>query len=169
MRAGSLVILGAVFLSAFAGRAVVLAARTGDDTAVGPASVQCVNGAFADELRRRAEQLEAAAAANAEKQQTRAVVLRHVNTRIADLEKANEALAASATKIVESEAAAAGRVASLYEKMKPELAGGIIAGMDTAFAASLLLAMSSEGASAILGSLSPERAYAITVLMADQS
>lgn len=171
MRLGSLVILGAVFLSAFAGRAAVLAARSAEAGAAstGPAARQCVNGAFAEELLDQAERLEAASAAQAEKERAGAIVLQHVNERIDDLQKANEALSAAAAKAITEEAGAAARVASLYEKMKPELAGGIVSGMDPSFAASLLLSMKSESASAILGAIAPERAYAITVLMADAS
>lgn len=170
MRAGSLVILGAVFLSAFAGRAAVLAARTVDGGAATatPGEV-CVNGAFADELLHQAERLKAARAAQAETDRTRAVVLQHVNERIDAYEKAGEALSSAATKVAADDHASAKKVAALYEKMKPDLAGGIVGGMDPSFAASLLLSMNSENASAILGALTPEKAYAITVLMADAS
>jgi flagellar motility protein MotE (MotC chaperone) len=168
MRAGSLVILGAVFLSAFAGRAAVLAARSPEGAAPAAAEV-CVNGAFADELVQQAERLQAAMAAQAETDRTRAVVLQHVNERIDAYEKAGEALDAAAATMAAGDHASAKKVAALYEKMKPDLAGGIVGGMDPSFAASLLLSMNSENASAILGALPPERAYAITVLMADAS
>jgi flagellar motility protein MotE (MotC chaperone) len=171
MRLGSLIVLGAVFFSAFAGRAAVLAARTGD-AELDPATrvaAQCINGAFAEELKEQAERLETAAAEQTSKDQIRAVALAHVNERIDELEKANEALLSSASAAAKQEEGAAVRVASLYEKMKPDLAGGIISGMDPAFAAGILLSMNGDAASAILSALAPERAYAITVLMADAS
>lgn len=169
MRAGSLVILGAVFFSAFAGRAAVLAARTAEGGAAAAPGEVCVSGAFADELLQQAERLRAAKAAQAETDRTRAVVLQHVNERIDAYEKAGEAFSAAATKRAADDEASARKVAALYEKMKPDLAGGIVGGMDPSFAASLLLSMNSENASAILGALPPERAYAITVLMAEAS
>ncbi|HBK90443.1 MAG TPA: hypothetical protein DDZ68_02100 [Parvularcula sp.] len=169
MRAGSLVILGAVFMSAFAGRAAVLAARTVEAEAAAPPEEVCVNGAFAEELIQQAERLQAAKAAQAETDRTRAAALQHVNERIDAYEKAGEAYSAAAMQAADDEHAAAKRVAALYEKMKPDLAGGIVGGMDPSFAASLLLSMNSENASAILGALPPEKAYKITVLMADAS
>ncbi len=169
MRAGSLVILGAVFLSAFAGRAAVLAARASEGEAPTPSRDVCVNGTFADELLEQAARLQAAKAAQAETDRTRAVVLQHVNERIDAYEKAGDAFTAVAMKVADDDRASAKKIAALYEKMKPDLAGGIVGGMDPAFAASLLLSMNGENASAILGALPPEKAYAITVLMADAS
>ncbi|MDZ7628415.1 MAG: hypothetical protein U5J99_08445 [Parvularculaceae bacterium] len=170
MRASSLVILGAVFLSAFAGRAAVLAARTaeGGATPMMPGEV-CINGTFADELLQQAERLQAAKAAQAETDRTRAAMLQHVNERIDAYEKAGEAFSAAASKVAAEDIASAKKIAALYEKMKPEQAGGIVGDMDPSFAASLLLSMNSENASAILGALTPEKAYAITVLMAEAS
>jgi flagellar motility protein MotE (MotC chaperone) len=168
MRIGSLLILGAVFISAFAGRAGVLAARSVEQGDLAPVR-QCIDGAFAEELKKQAERLDRAAADQASEDQKRAVIVQHVNSRIAELEKAASAYAASAQSAVGKEGAAAGKVAALYERMKPELAGEIVGGMDPSFAASLLLAMNSESASSILGALPPGRAYAITVIMADAS
>lgn len=169
MRLESLFVLGAVFLSAFAGRLAVLAA----EVAEGPASAsesqrpQCIDGAFAQELREQAERLEQAKLTQAERERAGEVILQHVNERLDELEKANAALAAAAGEALKKENEAAGKLASLYEKMKPEVAGGIIGGMDPAFAASLLLSMKGDSASAILGALDAQKAYAITVLMAE--
>lgn len=171
MRLGSLVVLGMVFFSAFAGRAAVLAARTVDGAVEDPSGVsgRCIDGAFADELQKQADQLEAAGAAQASADQKRAIIQQHLNERLDELERLTAELAAAAEKGLSKDAAAAGKVAALYEQMKPDLAGEIIGGMDPNFAASLLLAMKSDRASGILGALSPDRAYAITVLMAAAS
>lgn len=171
MRFGSLLILSAVFVSAFAGRAGVLAARFAEDVAPGAQSSlgRCIDGAFADELKKQADRLDKAAADDAAENSKRLAVRQHLDSRIADLEKAASAFADSAENAASKEKDAADRVAALYERMKPELAGEIIAGMDPGFAASLLIAMNSENASEILGRLAPDRAYAITVLMAKAS
>lgn len=168
MQVGSLAVLGGVFLAAFAGRVAVLAASPTESPQIvkEAASSRCIDGAFAEELRAQAAHLEQAEAALAEKKREAEVILKYVSERINELEKANEKMASLAETAMKKEAAGAGRVATLYEKMKPELAGGIIGGMAPSFAASLLLSMNSQSASSILGAIPPERAYAITVLMA---
>jgi len=168
MRLGSLIVLGTVFLAAFMGRAAVLAAKAvsaGD--AMAPK--QCVDGAFAEELREQGDRLHAFAADRAAEDQKRAVFLKHVNERIDDLDRANQALSAAAAKALDDETVSAAKVAGLYERMKPDLAGAIIGEMDPHFAAGLLRSMNSERAAGILAALPPARAYAITVLMVDAS
>ncbi len=171
MRLGSLIVLGTVFFGAFAGRAAVLAAKSASagETPHAASAHRCIDGAFADELRMQSDRYQSAAASRADEDQKRSVFLKHVNERIDEMEKANAAFSAAAAKSADADAASATKVAGLYERMKPELAGVIIGGMDPSFAAGLLLAMNSESASGILASLAPERAYAITVLMADAS
>lgn len=164
MRVGSLIVLGAVFLSAFAGRAAVLAARTADTAPSGAGAARCVDGPFAEELIAQSERLEAAALEQRSEDQKRAVLLQHVNERIAELERLNGALAAAA-KETQKAAQSSTKVAGLYERMKPDLAGAIIGEMDPKFAAGLLESMNADSAAGILAAIDPGRAYAITVLM----
>lgn len=165
MRIGSLIVLGAVFLSAFAGRAAVLAARTADTAPADAGATRCVDGAFAEELIEQSERLEAAALDQRSEDQKRAVLLQHVNERIAELERLNGELAAAAAEEAQEAAQSSTKVAGLYERMKPDLAGAIIGEMDPKFAAGLLQSMNADSAAGILAAIDPGRAYAITVLM----
>jgi len=169
MRLGALVTLGGVFAFAFAGRAAVLAAKaaeySGTPGSTSEARHSCVNGPFAEELLAQAERLERQKTEQAAVDQKRQAVLQHVNARIEELEQLNGQLAEIAARNDESSSNSTGRAASLYERMKPELAAAIIAKMDPSFAAGLLKSMNEDRASEILSSVPPERAYAITVLM----
>jgi flagellar motility protein MotE (MotC chaperone) len=171
MRIGSLVILGSVFMSAFAGRAAVLASNEAGDPGRSPIDeeTRCVNGAFADELLAQSERLEDAMVRQKAEDQKRAVLTEHVNKRIAELERLNADLSALAAKLPQEPAHGASSVSNLYERMKPDLAGVIISEMDPKFAASLLKSMKADSASNILAAIDPSRAYAITVLMAEPS
>lgn len=172
MRIGSLIVLGAVFLSAFAGRAAVLAARTDAAEASAPEEAgrrDCVTGALADEIRAQARRLELAEIDFRSEERKRAVLLDHVNERIAELERLNSELAATAARQGREAAGGAEKVAGLYERMKPDRAGAVLGAMDPKFAAGLLAAMKPESAAGILAAIAPERAYAITVVMTERS
>lgn len=170
MRAGSLIVLGAVFLSAFAGRAAILTtaiAHDGDGAPAGDAPVKtCVDGAFAQTLKDGLARLEERKVEFAEETETAKVFAAHVEKRLGELEALSNSVAASLRAIEAARNEDARRVASIYEQMKPPLAGAIIGAMDADFAAGLLLAMNAESASAIMATLDADRAYAITVLMA---
>lgn len=171
MRAGSLAVLGAVFVSAFVGRAAVLAAEVAGAPServkkAAPASPQCVTGALAEELKAELDKLETRKLDLADEEATGKLILSHIEKRIAELEAANASLQGSLTKVENQKAGEERRVAAIYEQMKPQLAGSIIGAMDPEFAAGLLLSMNGESASGVLASLPPERAYQITVLMA---
>ena len=160
MRIGSLFILGSVFLTAFVGRAAVLASKGIESSAAKAtdAKVRCVDGALAEELLAQSERLEIAAARQKAEDQTRTVLAEHIEKRIKELEKSREQATQTSNK-----------VATLYERMKPELAGAIIGEMDPKFAAGLLKSMNADSASGILAAIGPARAYAITVLLTDPS
>ena len=139
MRIGSLFILGSVFLTAFVGRAAVLASKG------------------------------IAAARQKAEDQTRTVLAEHIEKRIKELERLNAELSAQLEKSREQATQTSNKVATLYERMKPELAGAIIGEMDPKFAAGLLKSMNADSASGILAAIGPARAYAITVLLTDPS
>lgn len=169
MRLGALVTLGGVFAFAFAGRAAVLAAGAGELSSTSgsmkEAGHACIDGPFAEELIAQSERLENATIEQSSLDQKRKAILGHVNARIEELEGLNSQLAEMAARKEEGGSQSAGAVASLYERMKPDLAAAIIGQMDPRFAAGLLKSMSADSAAVILSSVAPERAYAITVLM----
>lgn len=171
MRVGSLVVLGSVFVSAFVGRAAVLAAKQVETPLreESKAESRCINGAFAEELATQSARIEKAAVNQKAEDQKRAVLLDHVNKRITELELLNAELSALSTKSQQEAEKGSSKIASLYERMKPDLAGVIIGEMDPKFAAGLLRSMNSDAASSILAAVDPARAYAITVLMAEPS
>lgn len=170
MKAGSLIVLGVVFLGAFVGRAGVLASSLAEGEGAGAATAGgpvCINGALAESLKQELASLEERKVALVEEEQTTRILGAQVERRIADLEALNQSLTTALDQRVAARNEDVRRVAVIYEQMKPELAGAVIGGMDPEFAAGLLLAMSGESASAIMATLAADRAYAITVLMAD--
>lgn len=171
MRIGSLFILGSLFLSAFAGRAAVLASNDADnsDQVSSKADAQCINGAFADELLAQSERIEKTIIKQKEDDQKRAVLLEHVEKRIAELERLNADLSALASGAQQLSNERSGKISNLYEKMKPDQAAVIFSEMDPKFAAGLLKSMKPDSASNILAALDPSKAYAITVLMVEPS
>lgn len=174
MRPKSLMVLGAAFLCAFAGRAVVfaqsIAADPGASISAPPDEItRCIDGAFAQTLKAGFKDLESSKRAVAEKEQEVKILSEHVEKRLQELEALNQRVLASAEKMNARRDEEAQRVAAIYEQMKPQLAGPIIGGMDPDFAAGLLLAMNGESASSIMATLDPKRAYAITVMMASKA
>jgi flagellar motility protein MotE (MotC chaperone) len=171
MKMSSLIVLGGVFAFAFAGRAAVLAAKVVDEGASASAPEinvdRCIDGVFAEELLTQSRRLEAKAINQESDDRKREVLLEHINNRIAELERLNAALGQTAERMKEADTAPSSKVAGLYERMKPNLAGAIIGEMDPKFAAGLLKSMSPDSASEILAAIAPGRAYAITVLMSE--
>lgn len=172
MRPSSLFILGMVFMGAFIGRAAVLAAGTTesaagdhDQRAEHDAASRCVNGEFAEELKERMRDVEARSAKLLERESELSVFNDHIRQRLQDLEALKKEISMLIENIEGRRQEDIMKVATIYEEMKPQIAGGIIAGMDPEFAAGLFLAMKGENASAIMASMPPEKAYAVTVLM----
>ncbi|OFW99595.1 MAG: hypothetical protein A3E78_00405 [Alphaproteobacteria bacterium RIFCSPHIGHO2_12_FULL_63_12] len=175
MRAGSLIVLCAIFCATFVGRAAVLAATIagGEDTEKGVSqkrqSAQCIDGALADSIKKEIDWIQSQKADLADRKSTLEVLGRQVEKRTMQLEELNKALTA---RLAEEDASLdknKAEVSAIYSQMKPAAASGIIVGMDPDFAAGLLLEMNEEYASAILATLPPDRAYAITVLMAGKA
>lgn len=172
MRSKSLIVLGAIFASAFFGRAGVLAAALAEDgsSKVGATSdgeqVKCIDGRFAESLKRELLWIETEKARMADEKSMASVLTLQVEKRIGELEALNQALAAKIERDATAGEQTKTQVGAIYAQMKPDAASQIIGEMDPQFAASLLLSMSGDNASEILASLPPTRAYAITVLMA---
>jgi len=173
MKTQSLPVLGFLFLSAFIGRAFVLAAEA-SETAPSQASVArsaqtCLTGALAEELQNNIDALETRRAGLAEDEGAIAASRQHANDRIADLEKLNASISEKLNSLESAQKTEMKRIASIYEQMKPALASAIFTKMDPKFAAGLLMSMNEETASAILSGLDSSRAYSITVLMTSQA
>lgn len=158
-------------MTAFAGRAAVLASKDveGPAPTSSESDARCINGVFAEELLAQSERVEAAIIKQKAEDQKRAILLEHVNKRIAELEGLNAELSALSIKQQKEKDQGASKISSLYERMKPDLAGVIISEMDPKFAAGLLKSMKEDNASSILAAIDPARAYAITVLMVEPS
>jgi len=173
MRPQSLPILGAFFLSAFIGRAIVLAAETNDADIAAPSSSEqikaCMSGALASELQKNLDSLDARRVALANQEGYIAAAKTHADERIAELEKLNASLHKKLDAVDSARATELKRVAAIYEQMKPALGSAIFAKMDPKFAAGLLMSMNEETASAILAGLDSDRAYSITVLMTNRA
>lgn len=173
MATRSLAVLSTLFACAFVGRAAVMAEElTREPKAASDkkssASMSCISGPLAEEMRTRLKSAEEREAALADRESKLKALQAHIEQRTSELETLNKTVAASVSAAQEARNADVRRVAAMYEGMKPAAAGAIIARMDPSFAASLLLSMNAETASAIMASLDADRAYAITVLMAEE-
>lgn len=175
MRAGSLIVLCAVFCVAFVGRAAVLAASLSEgepqtESADGKQEYDlCIDGALAERVKKEISWIQTQKSELADRKSTLEVLGRQIEKRALELEELNNSLATRLSAEEASHEKKRAEVAAIYSQMKPAAASGIIGGMDPEFAAGLLLAMNEENASAILASLPADRAYAITVLMAQDS
>ncbi|MCA8887616.1 MAG: hypothetical protein KDA46_02225 [Parvularculaceae bacterium] len=173
MKSQSLLILGAVFASAFAGRgyliAEALASEGAGAQAPGAGEVQCITGEMAQALKEGFEKLDERKLAMAGDEQLAQAAADHASTRIAELEAINAELSRTLEKYDAARTGEMKRVAVIYSQMKPQMAGAIFDKMAPEFAAGLLMSMDGESASAIMATLNADRAYVITVMMANMA
>lgn len=173
MQTRSLLILTIVFAGAFFGRAAVMAATLIGDERPAPSAESsdpddaCINGLLAESLKDELAAHEIQKQKLAEDRGTLKLLSERVEKRIDELEALNKSI----SEVVDARATEnqnkKSQVGAIYAQMKPNAASAIIGEMDPGFAAELLLAMNGESSSAILSALEPDRAYSITVRMAN--
>lgn len=111
--------------------------------------------ARADELADRARVLEAAQARFAEQE-----------ARLVDAEARLSATLARAEVAAEDDV---GRLVAVFESMKPDRAAAVFETMEPGFAAGFLARMNRDAAARLLSGLTPERAYAISAVIAGRN
>ncbi|WP_234455059.1 MotE family protein [Thermohalobaculum xanthum] len=92
-----------------------------------------------------------------------------LKTRLEQLEAMRRELEAEVAGVQDAAAADVRRLATVYETMKPKQAGRIFDEMEPSFAAGFLGELSAEQAAEILASMKPQRAYAISILLAGRN
>ncbi len=177
-RLGALGVIGALFLAS-AGVRLTEAARAQegaapvDALAAGQSAPGCLPEPGVAEMlariRARETEIDTRAGALEDRLQALRLAEETAAARLAELTAAEEALAAT---LAIADAAAERDVAqltSVYEAMKPRLAGELFAQMEPEFAAGFVMRMRPEAAGAILSEIDPQRAYAISAILAGRN
>ena len=120
-------------------------------------------------LREREEQLDRRAAAIAEKSKVVEAAEARLREELARLETVEQRLADLLRLADEATERDIAKLVAAYQAMGGKKAAPIFEEMDSAFAAGLLSRMDDGPAADILGLLSPEKAYAVTILIASQN
>ena len=120
-------------------------------------------------LREREARLIVQEKSAAETQRNLAVARSEIDAKLAELEAAEQKLAATiavADQAADKDVAA---LVAMYESMKPKDAARLFGEMAPDFAAGFLAKMRPDAAAAVLAGLEPAKAYAISVLLAGRN
>ncbi|WP_281973303.1 MotE family protein [Ruegeria faecimaris] len=121
------------------------------------------------ELLRREEALKKREATAIDREKALAIADKAIETRLAALQQAEEALRetlAIAEKAAETDLT---RLTDVYQNMKPKDAAALFETMDPTFAAGFLSRMPPDAAAGVLAGLNPGAAYTISVIMAGRN
>ncbi len=189
MKNSSMITLGVCFAASALGRMVALAsdvapqdsanqaiAKIEDDTTTqldkkspGPellASKSVITGAMAQELSDRLESLDSREDILLQKRAELEAFQSHIERRLEELTRANNELQQRIDQFQGLKNDDVKKLATIYDNMKPQLAGQIMAEMDTDFAAGLLGIMDAEKAAAIISVMDPQKANIISLKLA---
>ncbi len=169
-----LALAGVVRLGDGVGRAL---ARTESDPAAGAeadtAAQQCTPDAGTMELLSALKSREARLAEQekraAEKEQALALARREIDSRLSEMQRAEEALSATIAQADKASDKDVGALVAMYESMKPKDAARLFAEMEPDFAAGFLSRMQPEAAASVMAGLEPAQAYAISVMLAGRN
>lgn len=175
MKTRALLVLGVVFFASFVGRIAVLASEAtgktpagmheGDVAAVGA----CVDGELASAVKDRMYSLDSRETAISDRETELKTYEKQIDKRLAELEKANDQLQEKIQVVQEARNEDIAKLAAIYEGMKPAQAGQIINEMDAKFAAGLLSAMNNEQAALVVANMDANKAYLVSVILANRS
>lgn len=122
-----------------------------------------------NELRDREERVAKAERALADRMRALEIAEATVDSKLAELAAAEERLSATMARSQTAAEDDVSRLTSVYENMKPKEATEIFARMAPEFAAGFLGRMRADAAAQIMSGLEPEKAYAISVLLAGRN
>lgn len=179
MKQTALLTLSLLFGASFIGRAAVLAADAASATSAEPHAAEateaeikkqptCLTGELAEAVAAAQEESGRRLAEAETRKRELAAIESNVAEHVEFLAAENARLEGLLAEIDGKADAKVQKLASIYQGMKPQQAGAIVAEMDTTFAAGLLAAMNSESAAQVLANMDSKRAYAISVLMAER-
>lgn len=186
MKHRAMIVLGGCFAISFLGRIAVFASDVNqsvdDDSAPSNTPVahaagdhaagdheNCLTGEFAAEIKARIGDLNGREEKIAKKEAELEIYTRQVDKRIAELETANTDLQNRIDILDARKSEDIQKLASIYNSMKPQLAGEILIEMDPDFAAGLLAQMDNERAGAIIAAMEPKKAYVVSLKLANRS
>lgn len=174
MKTRALLVLGVVFFASFVGRVAVLASeangKASKDMAEGDIPVgACVDGELASAVKDRMYSLDRRETAIADREAELKTYEAQITKRLAELDEANTDLQGKIQVVKDARNEDIAKLAAIYEGMKPDQAGKIINEMDSKFAAGLLSAMNNEQAARVVASMDSEKAYLVSVILANRS
>ncbi|MEM6413889.1 MAG: hypothetical protein AAF720_04460 [Pseudomonadota bacterium] len=120
-------------------------------------------------VRERTAEIERRISELNKREQTLNAVEMRINEKLAELEAARASLATTAERLDAASSEDIKVLASMYANMKPAQAGQIFNAMEPTFAAGFLTQIRSESAAAILASMEPQKAYAVSVIIAGRN
>ncbi len=121
------------------------------------------------EVRAREARVARAEQALADRMRALEIAEKTVDAKLAELAAAEERLSATMQRTKTAAEEDVARLTSVYENMKPKEATPIFARMAPEFAAGFLGRMRADAAASIMAGLEPEKAYAISVLLAGRN
>ncbi|MGM0585678.1 MAG: MotE family protein [Pseudomonadota bacterium] len=139
-----------------------------EDAARAPADCPDPAGLLAA-LREREVQLDARAARIADRARRLEVAEAKLEEQTQALQEAEARLADTLAIADKAAEADLDRMVGVYQNMKPKEAAEIFSAMDVTFAAGFLARMREDAAARILGGIPPERAYAISAVIAGRN
>ncbi len=120
-------------------------------------------------LREREARLAEAEARNVERERALAEAEQEVAKGLVALSEAEEAVSALLALADTATESDISRLVAMYEAMKPAEASALFDQMDPVFAAGFLGRMRSDAAAGVLAGLPPEKAYALSVVLAGRN
>ena len=126
-------------------------------------------GALAAELHRQRADLARREAALEDRVQLLEAIEERVRDRLAELASARDKLAETAALVDDAASKDVRHLAEMYRQMKPKQAGRIFNAMAPEFAAGFFGQMGAKPAAMILANMDPDKAYAVSLLLAGRN
>ncbi|NHK28476.1 hypothetical protein FF098_011215 [Parvularcula flava] len=129
----------------------------------------CATGEMLAAIKQRETELLEREDAYAERMKSLEAVETRVEERMAMLDQMNDKLSTAMAAIEAESDQDITHLAAMYENMKPAEASKIFNQMDPSFAAGFLRIMNSTNAGMIMAGMEPEKAYSISVVLANRN
>ncbi|GGD17553.1 MotE family protein [Aquisalinus flavus] len=129
----------------------------------------CATGDMLAAIKEREADLLEREDAHAERMKSLEAVETRVEERMAMLDQMNDKLSTAMAAIEAESDQDITHLAAMYENMKPAEASKIFNQMDPSFAAGFLRIMNSTNAGMIMAGMEPEKAYSISVVLANRN
>lgn len=187
MKSHILLVIGGLFALTVIGRGVTLnaanaanndAEKNAGQSAAAAAAAEpvsademeaCVTGPILESFKQRRLAVETREQELAERERTLEAVEKRIEERMAALDASNQQLADKMALLQRTASADITHLTTMYASMKPQEASDIFNKMDSVFAAGFLREMRSEQAGLILANMNPDKAYEISIIIANKN